>query len=324
MKLHQIKSIVDEACRVKSHGHHINFIHAILLPVVLAGLGAISADLWKYSRLITGGIWLVVIVLWWCIWFRSRPSADSLLSISVELSEANEKIHALETAQQELESLARKWNFESFSASTLRSMVTQYISTDFKDVSEFNEAIDELLSPLELSGAVIFGFDGPEKWSFALYLYSKKDDILVPIWRKRSINHPGNKISRKWGRGEGHVGKAFVDGTPIITGDASVREVQQLALGPISKNKPYDNIYMSFASVPFGPIGTDSNLPYGVLVATSDTKDRYDKNSGYLLQHYADSVAMLLGLTKVNSDCIIAGCTPYSNCEGDSDEENRP
>jgi len=322
MGIHKISEISDEARRIRWQGQAINVLHSVFVPVVLAGLGAVSPSLWSYSPGITLAAWAVIIVFWAGIWWCARPPADSLFSLSVRLSEEKDRFRELEEREQQIAALARKWNFESISASTLRNMVGQYLADGLNNEDEFLEAIREILSPLYISGAAIFGFNGAEKWSFALYIYSDSRDLLMPIWRERSIGHPGSDKSRTWGRGEGHVGKAFVDGAAIITGDASLKDVKQLALGPALKNKKYDDVYISFASVPVGPIGEAGKRPFGILVATSNSKDRYDKNSGYLLKHYADSIATILALSNLNRDCIINSSPPYSDCVGDSDEEN--
>src|SRR5690606_30597181 len=96
--------------------------------------------------------------------------------------------------------------------------------------------------------------------------------------------------------GQGHVGKAFADYKPIITGDASHPDVIQLCGAPVDKERSNDfDVYRSFASIPIGLNGDD--LPYGVLVATSNVKDRFDQDSAVLLLHYASAIAALIAIS---------------------------
>lgn len=140
-------------------------------------------------------------------------------------------------------------------------------------------------------------------FTLSVYIYSKERDLLIPVWRKRSECHPSSGAGRSWGRGQGHVGKAFVDRKPIVTGDAGHPDVKQLCGAPASLEAEYDQLaYRSFASVPI--LAATQESPYGVLVATSDVVDRFDDVSSQLLLIHADAIGALFALNNVDIDCL--------------------
>ena len=186
-------------------------------------------------------------------------------------------------------------------------MIATYVTDGLKSLKDLEAAVGSICSPLVNEGELLFGFGGSEKWNFACYLYSAQDDLLVPIWRERARTHPSTGIGRKWGRGQGHVGKTFVDAQTIITGDALHADVAQLCSAPKELEVEYDNTaYRSFVSVPIGPLLATCNRPYGVLVGTSDREKRFDKENSAILEHAASVIASLVVLADTNFDRLVA------------------
>jgi GAF domain-containing protein len=106
--------------------------------------------------------------------------------------------------------------------------------------------------------------------------------------------------ARTWKQGQGHVGKAFSDGTAKITGDALDPNVASLMSPPSTLARGYDRqAYRSFASIPI-VLENDLETVYGVLVATSDEVNRFNKFNCLILQHLADTLASVIVLERDN------------------------
>src|SRR5690606_4565279 len=135
--------------------------------------------------------------------------------------------------------------FKNIASFALRAMSIEYI----KSINENGgskeylcEMIDEILSPFYMAGDSIFGFGLSEKWSIGVYIYDAGAKTLKSAWRKTSGTHPSKgRAGRDWVPGEGHVGKAFLDRRPILTGNANDESVAQLCRARASKWQEHDN-----------------------------------------------------------------------------------
>tara|TARA_R110002095_G_scaffold60369_1_gene51436 strand:- start:37 stop:768 length:732 start_codon:yes stop_codon:yes gene_type:complete len=216
-----------------------------------------------------------------------------------ELSTKQQYVEALETSEI-------KQSQKSLAAFNLRKMSVSYIEQGISNKDGLGEMLSDVLAPLYLTGGQLLGFLGTESWSLSVYLYSKTQDKLVPIWREKSRNHPSQGKSRSWGRGEGHVGKAFVDRETIFTADASDGEVAKLVEAKGDNKRSYDQIaYRSFASIPFGVFGSQTQgLPIGVVVGTSNEPNRFNLESTELAQHFAETLGVILSLTHFDVDIL--------------------
>lgn len=162
---------------------------------------------------------------------------------------------------------------------------------------------DDLVSFIKIAFSLIinisdrlFEFKPNELWNFAVYIYKHETQTLQSVWREKHRNHPSKGEPRTWKPGQGHVGKAFSDGTAKITGDALDPNVANLMSPPNSLMRNYDSkAYRSFASIPI-VLENDQELVYGVLVATSDEVNRFNKFNCLILQHLADTLASVIVL----------------------------
>ena len=146
----------------------------------------------------------------------------------------------------------------------------------------------------------LFNFKSNELWNFAVYIYNEEAQRLESVWRKKHPNHPSKGEARTWKQGQGHVGKAFSDGTAKITGDALDPNVSSLMSPPSTLVRNYDRqAYRSFASIPI-VLENDLEIVYGVLVATSDEVNRFNKFNCLILQHLADTLANVIVLMRDN------------------------
>ena len=311
-KLDENHPLRVEASREHSHRHGLKALQSFVLPLCIAALGVATPELWTAYLWWVAVPWAAIIVVSAITWWNAYPVEYSTLTLTVANSdlafERDELLRRLEEAE--------KWVFHSYASSALRTMTAEYIRKGINSVEDLQEAIGEMLAPLYLNGGEVLGIGASEKWTFGVFLYSRKLDELVPLWREKSRNHPSKGAPRSWGRGQGHVGKSFVDRKPIVTGDGTHPDVIQLCGAPAGRERPYDlDVYRSFASIPVGPSSADG-MPYGVLVGTSDKKDRFDQDSAILLMHYADSLGVLLSLAKLDCDRLIG-----SREDGDDERE---
>lgn len=304
------------AARDKKHRSGLKALLSFVLPASWALLGVFTPELWKEHGTLALIAWFALLIIHGIVWWNVDTDESAALSLTIENDDlAVEKEDLLSTLND-----AGKWVFHSYAALNLRAMTTEFIRDGIVDRSQFEEAAGDMLAPLYLNGGDVLGFDASERWTFGIFLYSIKRDELVPVWREKSRNHPSAGRGRSWGRGQGHVGKCFVDKKPIITGDAMHPDVIQLCGAPAGMEKDYDGeVYRSFASIPIPSMKADA-LPYGVLIGTSDKKDRFDQDGAILLMHYAEALAAVIGLGKIDIDCILAGPPPHSGERENQDE----
>jgi GAF domain len=295
----------EEARRADLEKSVATWAAVIVFLVAMAVLGAFTPDLWKYDRVLTGGAWLVLAIAYAFAYFRTFPSTRSFVTLAVNNEQLEQDVRDLTTS---LEALQRSIGLLSFLDSlnfSSRRMATAYIQNTPKTLADFKEMCAELLAPVYLEGEALFGLGGSERWNFAVYLYSKDRDELVPVWREKSANHPSEGMGRAWGSGRGHVGKAFIDGQPIITGDATHPDVAQFCASGEAAREYDSEVYRSFASFPIGPIVNGESKPFGVLVATSDRIERFSKENTVVLSHLAETLAAIVSLAHIDAQMML-------------------
>ncbi|MBO6724619.1 MAG: GAF domain-containing protein [Rhizobiaceae bacterium] len=281
----------------------------VVLPIAIALLGVSTPFLWETHQFIPVALWIFLVAIYGLVWWKSNPAYDDVHRLLLQKQQDDERIAQLEGASYESEEIIDDLYYKNIAAFAYRAMSLEYIRsirTRGLNAGYFSEIMDELLSPFYLQGDSIFGFVPSEKWSIGIYLYSKPKKLLKPVWRQKSNNHPSQGMGREWRSGEGHVGKAFLDRRPILTGNANDDAVAQLCRARSSKQLDYDSkTYISFASVPIGLADDDNVDPFGVLVATSDREDRLSEESTTeLLMHAAETIAVILELSGADIGCL--------------------
>jgi putative methionine-R-sulfoxide reductase with GAF domain len=186
-----------------------------------------------------------------------------------------------------------------------KAMERKYIEGGIHNADDLRESIAEIMAIIVRGRVKLFEFEPDELWNIAVYLYDARQERLAPVWRERHDEHPSKGLGREWARGQGHVGKAFADGATKITGDATDSDVAALMQPPGDMVNAYDDsAYRSFASVPIGPINQGDD-PIGILVATSDRINRFDKANSLILLHAASVLANVVHLNHINLSTML-------------------
>jgi hypothetical protein len=275
----------------------------VIFPVLIGVLGAFSSDIRASYGAVVYWVWLAVATLFILSALRLQLSSRSSIALVVENERLSDRIHILET---DAEQLTRAIDFLALQVSynsSARAAVLAHAQRGIQDVQQLREALADMAAPLYLQGEFIFDFKLSEKWSFTIYLYSAEQRMLLPVWRERAKDFPSLGDTRSWGPGEGHVGKAFVDQKSIVTGDVRSPEAAEFSSVPPQLRKEYDDeLYVSFASIPIGPILEHDNRPYGVLVGTSNRAGRFDRENAGILFQVAGTIASLLITSKSDID----------------------
>jgi len=268
----------------------------VIIPGVFGFLGAYSEAMKPAIGLFGVFLfWLVAVILLAFFAIRLHVPEKSLHGLLVENEDKDEEIQSLIESNQGLEEAINLLSLQVNYCSSARGIMLTHARSDLKTLAELRTAIDDLATPLYLQNEALFGFGSSEQWCFTLYLYSQHHEQLLPVWRRKSANHLSGDKPRIWERGEGHVGKAFVDQKAIITGNASDGEVAEFSTLPPGREKDYDSkTYISYASIPVGPILSEDRRPYGVLVGTSDRPGRFDRENSAILYQISGAVASLL------------------------------
>ncbi|WP_349358610.1 GAF domain-containing protein [Stappia sp.] len=221
-----------------------------------------------------------------------------------EISSLHKNVYKLEN---DIENLYLK-NLLSFAYRAMSIYYINSIKRDGIDIFQLKEIFNEILSMFYLEGDKVFGFKISEKWNVGVYLFNEDIGVLQSVWRHRANGHPSTGLGRDWLPGEGHVGKAFLDRRPILTGNANDEAVAQLCRARNSKQLPYDSsAYISFASVPIAISGKEEENPFGVLVVTSDQEGRfYEESTTELLMHAAETLALIFELSDIDMSCLLS------------------
>ncbi len=282
----------------------------VIMPLAIALLGVSTTFFWEIKPIIPIILWLFVIVTYALCWWKAHPFYSDIHRLLLHKQNDDLKIKALEDETAEFQEIAQDLYYKNIAAFAYRAMSVQYINgikNNGLDKDYFTELLDELLSPFYLRGDSIFGFSMSEKWSIGVYIFDDKSNTLKSVWREKSKSHPSQGRGRSWKPGEGHVGKAFLDRRPILTGNANDEAVSQLCRSRESKQVLYDDTtYVSFASVPISVSENDDEDPFGVLVVTSNCEDRLSEESiTELLMHAAETIAVILELSNADIGCLV-------------------
>jgi len=264
---------------------------SILATFVLPTFIAIWAGVFKGLLSDNTGWWWVVLVgailcqLFLSIILLSRKNlindtyyyARQLLDQVGDLKRQNDSLSDVLTYYTTTSKLQRYW------AILASYLIDQNVEEDSID-KKLREYVGEMFNPVISDlGGNLFGYIHDEKWNYVLYLYEKNNTNLVSFWRAKSPNHPSGEMGRSWKTGEGHVGQAFGKRKAVITSDATEERVRDLSEAPTRKQEGYDKeTYVSFAAI---PVMKDADEPIGVLVVTSNIKNRFDKFNSQILQN---------------------------------------
>jgi GAF domain len=282
-----------------------NVIAFVAFPAIIGLMGAFTSDIYKNHNWLVFALWAIIIVFFALFWWRAYPAPQSLLKLVYENEQMEDKLRELEADVVALEDSIKMLASQAELALSSQSIIITSLDRRISSLDDLKWAIADLCAIFYLEGEFVFGFGGSEFWNFGVYLYSKDSDLLVPVWREKSRNHPSQGPGRSWERGQGHIGKCFADAQVIITGDALHPDVRQLWWAPTGSEKPYDGeAYRSFASIPIGPIREEEKRPYGVLVATSNRLGRFDRENAVILQLVAGAIGSILALSGATYDSL--------------------
>lgn len=155
----------------------------------------------------------------------------------------------------------------------MRSVVDLAICEPTITRDKLDEWLIDLLDFLIADKLTLFGI-GDEQWNFSVYLLDDATAELQCAACRRPTRKEEEAPHRSWREGEGHVGKAFQGRRPLICADSTDPNVRGFFDAPAGKVMDYDiERYRSLAAL---PIQSDDDRPFGVLVATSATKGRFD------------------------------------------------
>jgi len=168
-------------------------------------------------------------------------------------------------------------------------MVRGYAEGRLTTPDQLKNAVKAICGQIVARREEYFAFERNELWNFAVYLWDEQTQELIPVWRDRHPQHPSKGDGRHWRDGEGHVGHAFRRRDALITPDAQVPAIRDL-MAAGEKEQPYDAAtYRSFVSQPISALG--DTKPFGVLVATSNLPNRFDKANALVLVHASSVIA---------------------------------
>ena len=304
----RVDALKKQARRRSTERHIAAVATLFIFPAIIGIFGAGTADAVTYFGLnLVIFVWSAVVIVFCLFFWRWNPTGEDVVGLAVSHENLENEVSECE---KRIEKYARSINLLTIQANysiSSRNTIVTHVKAGMPDRAALEKAINDLADPLIAQGEEIFGLGSGERWSFAVYLYSKKSATLISVWRDRARCHPSRGMGRAWAAGEGHVGKSFTDQIPYITGDARSEEARQFSTAPPLKIEPYDrDTYISFAAIPIGPILNQDTRPYGVLVGTSDRVGRFDRENSGILVQIAISIASLLITGNFDIDLLTA------------------
>ncbi len=218
--------------------------------------------------------------------FGIKTSAEVL----VELDENTEIIKKLERAVDifsTIDALCTAW----------RGLVDESVRNLALNESNITDIISVMFSLIIDNKDDLYQFKRGELWNFAVYKFDNNRNSLMCIWRDKSPDHPGDQVGRFWRPGQGHVGITFSNRSGKRTLDARMPEVAALLRAPRESARGYDNeTYVALQTEPV--LLNETDVPWGVIVATSNVPQRFDEINGIALNHLAGEIGSLI---KTNS-----------------------
>ena len=183
----------------------------------------------------------------------------------------------LEQSERDFDALSEEYRYQitlyQFSRS-IGELTDPFLDPrDGEALPDLQAQVGYLLDLLVQEKGTLFGI-GDEKWAFNVYRWNADSERLEMLACRRWSRHSEEQPHRSWASGEGHAGLAFKQGTEQVCGDANEPSLNSLITAQGSQYREYDpSVYVSFASLPI-KLG-DQKAPLGVLVATSDRKNRF-------------------------------------------------
>jgi len=190
-----------------------------------------------------------------------------------EREQAERDLQSANRVIQELNrDLARTVRVEGI-VDAMREVVDLAISNDSISHGKLIEWLTDLLDFLVADKLTLFEI-GDEQWNFSIYILDQANEELNCAATRRPTKKEEDAPHRSWKIGEGHVGKAFQSGRPLVCADSKDPNVRGFFDAPTGKLMEYDtDRYRSLAAL---PIQANDERPLGVLVATSEIKGRFD------------------------------------------------
>lgn len=214
----------------------------------------------------------------------------------------------LELKRKEVDFLKTKIELQSmesqiaFTYQSLRKITNDYLlgieePEDLTEIFKNNEPqISEVLGVLVADRNPLFGINSQEIWNFSLYICNGNE--LVPFWRK--MNDFGERSDRHWPIGKGHTGYCFQHNEELLTSSKENSDILK-AKGTLYRDYD-DKQFKSLIAVPIR-LGEPTDefpeykYPYGVLIATSDQKERFNESNHWIMIEIAKYIALLLWLS---------------------------
>ncbi len=208
--------------------------------------------------------------------FTDKSATNVVHDAQDALDERDQAQQALAEAQAVIDDLelqlARASRVEDI-VDAMRSVVDVAICERVITREKLDEWLIDLLDFPIADKLTLFGI-GDEQWNFSIYLFDEATRELHCAACRRPTRKEEEAPHRSWREGEGHVGKAFQGRRPLVCADSTDPNVRGFFDAPAGKAMDYDiERYRSLAAL---PIQASDDRPFGVLVATSAVKGRFD------------------------------------------------
>jgi hypothetical protein len=151
------------------------------------------------------------------------------------------------------------------------------------------ELLDLALDDLVLAA----GFAPGELWTISVYRADTSGDVVLSRLVTRRANRLEEaRASREWGRGEGHIGMAYLRENGVVLDDVEDHAIRHTLNTPPEKDLPTDpKRYRSIAAIRIRRDGASN--PWGVAIATSSVAGRFSPDAQSVGSERAEAIRVL-------------------------------
>lgn len=278
---------------VQSQNRLVNFLAILGGPTALA----VWLGVFDEATVGTAWFWIVIVLIvafQAALYFVSTRYAETVpglhLANSLLAEQYNERLVEQEALAEENEWLQTAIRLASF-WSTFQGLIQEMAP---QEDAEFAESCRLAISPMIEAAGVLFGFGFDDIWSVAVYAHDEDAALLVPVWHKRTEEHPSPGAPRSWRLGDGHVGSAYMQNRILYTIDMADDDASMLLKPSAENGREYDDaVYRSFVSAPITLDLETGPAQFGVLVITSNITGRFNEGNKIIVGHAAQVLAHL-------------------------------
>lgn len=292
MPEHEPAAVFDRAIRsVKAHATILALLGTVVGPASFTLVLVFRADftsgpLFNGAIVLTLGIWTIGAAA--TVFGPKTP-----LSVMRDYDLCRDNLHQ---SQVRLDNVKKLLSVNAQRVTDVRhwlDLAAAYVADGKVDRQEFENGLDNVLTPLVRRPQDIFIEGQAGYWTASVYLYDVRDDALHAVARRTSAETNPARKGRVWPKGKGHVGFAFQQDRSLVVPDLTRSELTRNLQIPEPLHHPDDlHRYRCLAVVPLR--ASDGDVSLGCLAVTSARENSLSQEGDQEILDAAGAMAYIL------------------------------